>query len=314
MVTDGNKILRECGAINDKHQYEECRHNHQEWRSSCGQQLKQLFTEKSISDDFLKVGALVISETNRTLENYILDLQEDITDDLNNLSKIEDDVFTDLYTTQPSSFKVEVWKAAAAAIITAIASIITTIIVSPPKDPSAKAMQGLQDLSLNGKWLYVCTDYNGFYQHGGTFTVTTLSDGALQLNGLRMWKDTYDTVNKVWSCKTFTSEKILPWYSTWIYVHARNQFNMEYEITVDGQIVKGYCTGSIKEGNAEVQKIEGYFYQLLPRIPLLAGRVTFNKVGDSEYFHPVWERKSRLYGNRLDISKTEDLSIPILSK
>lgn len=186
--------------------------------------------------------------------------------------------------------KIDLWKAVIIALITAASGIVTTYIALPRKPATAIDLQGLGNLSIEGKWLYVCTDYNGQYQHGGRFKVGKRSDGALQLNGERMWKDVQDSLTLKWSCTEFKSEKITPWNSHWIYVHDENQFNMEYEITVDGKVVKGYCTGSITSENSNVEKIEGYFYQLLPTTPLLAGRVTFTKVTDADYSNPLWRK------------------------
>jgi hypothetical protein len=120
--------------------------------------------------------------------------------------------------------------------------------------------------------------------------VSKQTNGSLQLNGERMWKDIQDEQSSKWLCKDFKGDKILPRKSHWIYVHDDNQFNMEYEITVDGHIIKGYCNGDITSENNDVQKIEGYFYQLLPQTPLLAGRVTFYKVTDNDFNNPVWRK------------------------
>lgn len=185
---------------------------------------------------------------------------------------------------------IDLWKAIILATITAVSGIVTTYIASPKKPASAMEKQGLENLSIQGKWIYVCTDYNGKYQHGGRFKVSKQSSGALQLNGERMWKDILSEDSTKWRCNVFTGNQIFPWKSLWIYVHDENQFNMEYEITVDGQVIKGYCNGDITAEGNQVQKIEGYFYQLLPRTPLLAGRITFNKVTDNDYNNPAWRK------------------------
>ena len=184
--------------------------------------------------------------------------------------------------------KIDLWKAVILALITAVAGLITSFITLPEK--AALGKQGLGNLSLQGEWIYVCTDYNGKYQHGGRFTVSEQPDGSLRLDGERMWKDIQDEKSGKWTCTKFNSNKILPWNSRWIYVHDDNQFNMEYEITVDKDIIKGYCYGAITSNNNDVQKIEGYFHQLLPQTPLLAGRVTFYKVSDNQYNDPDWRK------------------------
>ena len=189
-----------------------------------------------------------------------------------------------------SKSRIDLWQAIIIALITAIASIITTYIAQPSKPATAIDKQGLGNLSIQGKWLYVCTDYNKKYQHGGRFKVNKLSNGALQLNGERMWKDVQNVQSAKWICNEFKGDQILPWKSNWIYVHDENQFNMEYEITVNGDVIKGYSNGDITIENNQVQKIEGYFYQLLPQTPLLAGRITFYKVTDNDYNDPIWRK------------------------
>ncbi|MCW3101698.1 MAG: hypothetical protein JWO09_138 [Bacteroidetes bacterium] len=186
--------------------------------------------------------------------------------------------------------KIDTWKAVIIAIITAISGIVTTYIASPPKTPTEAQLQNVRNLSIEGRWKYVCTDYNDLYQHGGRFEVIKQDNGALQLRGERMWKDIYDTVKHAWNCNDFKGNEIIPWNSIWIYVHDKTQFNMEYEMIDHSIVKKGYCTATIIADKGDVQKIEGYFYQLLPTTPLLAGRVAFEKVTDSDYNNPVWKK------------------------
>jgi len=176
------------------------------------------------------------------------------------------------------------------AIITSITSVFTTWMALPNKPATAIDKQGLRDLSIEGMWLYVCTDYNEKYQHGGRFEVKRNIDGSLKLEGQRMWKDIQNDTTRKWKCNNFQNEKIIRWSSKWIYVHDENQFNMEYEMDKDGEIIKGYCTGAITSEDKQVERIDGYFYQLLPRTPLLAGRIIFYKVSKGEYNNPSWRK------------------------
>jgi hypothetical protein len=176
------------------------------------------------------------------------------------------------------------------AVITAFSGIITGIFTgyfAIPKPIDPQIQQGVKDLSLEGKWKYVCTDYKREYQHGGRFYIEKDSHGGLILVGQRMFKDVKnDTLNK-WVPKVFPSSEYANWNSTWIYVHDNVQFNFEYEITSYGK--KGYCTGRINKENNKIQSITGNFYQLFPA-ENLAGSVIFTKISDVEYASPSWDR------------------------
>jgi hypothetical protein len=176
------------------------------------------------------------------------------------------------------------------ALITAFAGIITGILTGyfalpKPIDPQIK--QGVKDLSLEGKWKYICTDYKLKYQHGGRFYIEKDDHGGLILIGQRMFKDVYNDSASKWSSKTFPSSGYANWNSTWIYVRDNVQFNFEYEITSLNK--KGYCTGHINKVRDIVQSITGNFYQLFPA-ENLAGSVIFTKITDEEYANPVWDR------------------------
>jgi hypothetical protein len=278
-VNDGKVILIKCQNINNQTDYDNLVDEHENWWQSSVNLLRQLFSNEKISEDFLNVGFTTFDK-NASFATSVRRFSQNISSDINKLEIIIKDVSNDLYKPQIisamanpniSAAKIELWKALIIALITAATAIFTTYIAIPDKPATAVDKQGLGNLSIQGKWLYACTDYNGKYQHGGRFKVSKQTNGSLQLNGERMWKDIQVEQSSKWVCNDFKGDKILPWKSHWIYVHDDNQFNMEYEITVDGHVIKGYCNGDITSENNDVQKIEGYFYQLLPQTPLLAG-------------------------------------------
>lgn len=178
------------------------------------------------------------------------------------------------------------------AFITAVTGLIGGHAIPIEIDPITK--QGLEDLSLEGKWKYMCVDGKGHYEHGGRFYIDKDRTGALELIGQRMFKDTLNLATNKWVAMRFPASQYLEWHSNWIFVNKGTQFNFEYEVEAD-RLVKGYCTGKIqkaKEGEKEkVISVSGHFYQLYPA-RTLSGTITFTRISDDEYSNPLWNREA----------------------
>jgi hypothetical protein len=174
------------------------------------------------------------------------------------------------------------WQTIIVAAITAIGGIITGYIGLPHKaDPLDK--QGLTDISLVGKWKYICTSFDGSYQHGGRFIVQKEKDGSLILNGERMWRDIKDTLFDGWIEKTYEESEYLLWHTNWIFVRNKTQMNFEYHIPMQDREIIGYCTGIINSmENSEVTSVKGQFY-VLNQVPILTGQIIFKRVTEEDY-------------------------------
>ncbi|MEI6684057.1 MAG: hypothetical protein WCO44_15610 [Bacteroidota bacterium] len=177
-----------------------------------------------------------------------------------------------------STIKLEIWKAIIAALITGIiGGLFAYVFIPKPIDP-VKRQVG--NLCLEGKWKYICTSYDGTYQHGGRFIVQKEPSGSLILNGDRMWRDEYDSVTKKWRCVNYKESDYKSWKTNWISIQNNTQMMFEYELQLD-KTIKGYCTGVIIENNhGEVKAVEGWFYILGQKNPLY-GKILFKKVSDT---------------------------------
>src|SRR6202000_1250881 len=111
-----------------------------------------------------------------------------------------------------------------------------------------------------GRWKYICTSFDGTYQHGGRLTVQKQSDGSLSLDGERMWKDTQDTLKHVWTYINFAPGNYLDWDSDWILVRNNTSINFEYKIQMQDKEVIGYCSGTIYSKKDTALEIKGHFY------------------------------------------------------
>jgi hypothetical protein len=252
------------------------------WKISSGNTLKQIFSDEHLSSRFLDENDIVVPG-NESLPEKISNLDDSINDDIKKLEHIINDLNNNLYSQQGDKetklAKMGFWQTIIVALITAIAGIITGYIAIPHKiDPLQQ--QGLSKLTLEGKWKYICTSFDGSYQHGGRFTVQKEPDGSLILNGQRMWKDTQDTLTKAWTNKEFNEAEYMNWHTNWIFVRNKTQMNFEYYIPA--QEKTGYCTGIINSENDKVVSVTGEFY-VLKQTPILNGQITFKRVTDEDY-------------------------------
>lgn len=174
------------------------------WKTSSGNALKQIFSDEHLSKVFLEDDSVILLHDNSFSKN-ISSLKDELIDDIKKLEHIINDLNENLYTQQgDKEAKLAKWgflQTVIVALITAGAGIFTGYLAIPHKtDPLEK--QGLSTITLEGKWKYICTSFDGSYQHGGRFIVQKEADGSLILNGERMWKDIKDTSGK-WHNKVY---------------------------------------------------------------------------------------------------------------
>lgn len=298
-IASGETLQLSCSKVQANRDLDKVIDEYEVWENSCAGLLRVIFDDESISKEFKETG-FVSYDLNRSFAEDIHAMHTDIKQSVSKLKSVKSDILNGVYENKPkdipepnptvASAKIARSSAIIVALITACFGFLTAYIAIPSKPPTQLQKQGFENLSIEGKWKYICTDYNGLYQHGGRFTVSKNSLGAMQLSGERMWRNTYDSLTKSWIFNEFKGTSVLTWKSRWIYVHNVNDFNMEYEIIVNGESVKGYCTANIVQDHNQIQKMDGSFYQLLPRTPLLAGTIKFIKVTDYDYDNPVWSK------------------------
>lgn len=252
------------------------------WKISSANSLKQIFSDEHLSSKFLDEDDIFVPE-NETLSERISNLDDSLKDDIKKLEHVINDLNKDLYSQQGDKetklAKMNFWQTIIVALITAIAGIVTGYIAIPHKiDPLQQ--QGLSKLTLEGKWKYICTSFDGSYQHGGRFTVQKEPDGSLILSGQRMWKDTLNTLTNTWFNKDFNEAEYMNWHTNWIFVRNNTQMNFEYHIPSLEKT--GYCTGIINSENDKVISVTGEFY-VLKQTPVLNGQITFKRVTDEDY-------------------------------
>lgn len=154
------------------------------WIDSTADTLKQIFSDNHLSDKFSDDDDDSIES--EPLSAKIKNLKNELKDKIKRLEHIVDDLRDNIYKQQTDSqaslAKWGFWQTIIVALITAIAGIITGYIAIPHKiSPLDK--QGLSTLTLEGKWKYICTSFDGTYQHGGRLVVQKEKDGSLVLNG-----------------------------------------------------------------------------------------------------------------------------------
>lgn len=178
--------------------------------------------------------------------------------------------------------RIGLWQAIGVAAITAISGGLTAYYAIPPRvDPQES--QGVKEIGLSGKWKYICTSFDGSYQHGGRFEVRADDDGALFLSGERMWRDTKDAMTGNWTCRSYKESDFLQWHSNWIFVRNNTQMNFEYTIPMVDREVKGYATGAIStDVEGRVTHVRGQFY-VLNNMPVLTGQIIFRRVSEEDY-------------------------------
>lgn len=253
------------------------------WIDSTADTLKQIFSDNHLSDKFSDDDDDSIES--EPLSAKIKNLKNELKDKIKRLEHIVDDLRDNIYKQQTDSqaslAKWGFWQTIIVALITAIAGIITGYIAIPHKiSPLDK--QGLSTLTLEGKWKYICTSFDGTYQHGGRLVVQKEKDGSLVLNGERMWRDTKDTLTQKWTCKNFEESDYLFWNTNWILVRNDTQINFEYKIPMKDRDVIGYCSGIIDSDDGKVVCIKGNFY-VINQSPILTGQIIFKRVTDDDY-------------------------------
>ena len=254
------------------------------WRSSVANTLRQIFSDNLLAENFLADEDVLVS-TSQSLQENVRVLTKDIKSSIAKIEHILSDVESDLYypviDTDVRVATIGLWQSIIIAIITAAAGIVTGYLASPNKPEPAERQLG--NVTLEGKWKYICTSFDGSYQHGGRFQVQKASDGSLYLIGERMWRDTYDSISKSWVNKDFNEADYLQWRTNWIYVNKDSEMYFEYEIpTQKNGKISGYCSGTITSQNGKVEYVKGNFY-VLNAEQILKGQIIFKIVSDDDY-------------------------------
>jgi hypothetical protein len=254
------------------------------WSRSTANTLRQVFSDNHLSDDFLSDEDTIVP-VELTHVQKIGELKKELKAKTAKLEHVINDLDNGLYyqgvDINVKVAKIGLWQSIIIAIITAIAGIVTGFIASPSKtDPLDK--QGLSKLTLEGKWKYICTSFDGSYQHGGRFKVQKDKDGTLYLVGERMWRDTKDTTTGIWTNKEYLESDYLQWHTNWIFVNKSSQMNFEYEIPTQTANILGYCSGRIYAEKDTVEYVKGNFY-VLNENPILTGQIIFKRVTNNDY-------------------------------
>lgn len=281
-VVEGQMLLKKLSDDVNKSDYDNVLNDHETWRTSCFNTLRQIFSDEVLASKFL--GDEDGYPTDESFSQQLASLKSDIKTDVKKLLHTIDDLNDNLYS-QGGDKEIKVAKLSLmttiiVALITAIGGIVAGYVALPHK-PDPLAIQGLDNVSLEGKWKYICTSFDGSYQHGGRFTVQKQKDGSLILNGERIWSDTKDTLNN-WICKTYPESEYLHWFTNWIFVKDDSKMNFEYVIPMQDRTVTGYCTGIIDAEDKQVKSVKGNFY-VLNDTPILTGQIIFRKVTDEDY-------------------------------
>ena len=282
-VAEGQILFQKLSDDIDNEEYNATLNDYDIWRTSCFNTLRQVFSDEILANKFLGDETPLPSE--ETLSQKISALKADIKTDIKRLKHTIDDLNDNIYSQggdkEIKVAKIGLWTTIIVALITALGGIATGYIALPHK-PDPLAIQGLENLSLEGKWKYICTSFDGSYQHGGRFSVQKERDGSLILNGERMWRDTKDTISNKWTDKNYAESDYLQWHTNWIFVKNDLKINFEYEIPMKDRTVTGYCTGIIDAKNGKVQSVKGNFY-VLNDTPILTGQIIFKKVSDDDF-------------------------------
>ncbi len=288
IISDARKLIEECKPTITQNDYRTLLNRYETWMNSTIIVLAEIFTEKKISETFFSAEDISLSE--ETHSEKILSLTSEISNEITKLEGLIKSLQMGIYSQEENPTivvaKIARRQAITISIITAIAGIITGIIAGylgiPHKIDPVK-QQGFKNISLNGKYKYLCTSFDGTYQHGGRIIVQKGADGSLVLHGERMWKDIKDTITNKWHDSNFAEGNYLQWSSDWIYVINDSKINFEYEISSQNNLIKGYCTGDIlTDEKGKVQSLTGNFYVLNSK-PILNGSMLFQAVNDSIY-------------------------------
>jgi hypothetical protein len=282
-LSSGNDFQRKFLNDVNQNEYSDLVDDFETWRNSTASTLRQLFSDNHLAEDFLEDDGVVVP-VDKPHNEKVAELKKDVKNSIVKIEHLIFDVKNDLYYQGvDKEFKVAklgLWQSITIAIITAVAGIITGYITSPNKTDPVERQLG--SLTLEGRWKYICTSFDGTYQHGGRFQVQKEKDGTLYLVGERMWRDSYDTLTKTWKNKDFNESDYLQWHTNWIYVKNNAKMNFEYEIPMQKGNILGYCTGDITSQNGKVEYVKGNFY-VLNAEEILKGQIIFKTVNDEEY-------------------------------
>lgn len=98
-IQHGQIIHTKCQNIRNQNDYDKLLDEHEIWRNSSGNLLRQLFSDDSISKDFMFVG-VISYDPNESLYDQVNDFAQDVSSDVEKLKSIINDVRNDLYNHQ----------------------------------------------------------------------------------------------------------------------------------------------------------------------------------------------------------------------
>lgn len=279
----GNALLNKCMPALDKDGYDDLLDEADSWFTNTSTTLRQIFTDETISSKFIDGNGAGLPNPDATITEKTLELKRDIKKHIQKLNSLSESLESNLYSrsVDPEDKKTK-WSFAQAVIIALISAAVGLAGYSLPHKADPEQKQGLENISLEGKWKYICSSFDGSYQHGGRFYVEKASDGYLVLHGERMWKDTKDLKTNIWTCRNFKQSDFLQWHTNWIFVKNSSQIYFEYEIPMQTNTATGYCSGEIYPEHNHVQSVQGNFY-VLNNVPILTGQIYFKKVSDAEF-------------------------------
>jgi hypothetical protein len=279
-ISEAKKLKEKLTTSLDPEVFKNELYEAEEWKINTVNTLQQVFSDNILADTFTKIDLNKCLQSPE-LSNKITILNTEISSGIKKLENILTDIRKGLfYTTihpQLRVAQISLWKSI---IITIAGALISAFFAYKSKSENS---QGLRDLTLQGKWKYICTSFDGTYQHGGRFEVQKGRDGSLFLSGERMWRDTEDTLTGKWNNRNYTESEYLQWYTNWIYVNNSSQMNFEYVIPTKTKNILGYCTGRILSNKKLVEYVKGNFY-VLTETPILTGQIIFKRVSDSDYY------------------------------
>ncbi len=258
--------------------------SYEDWHSSVARLLGQIFSDQTVSDEF-KDDDFGQNEERRNNYDHKTLFKREFGGKIRKLSSIINDLQSGLY--QEAKPNRDKWNEFLRTLIITIVGIVGGIIAGrvSNQDNSARSKQGLDKLSVEGKWKYICTGLGGRYQHGGRFTMLKDENGAYYLSGNRMWRDDFDSLNKKWVEKTYVPNEYLNWSSEWIFVKDKSKMYFEYVIPNQPLETRGFCSGDIDRVGDSVKSVTGSFY-VLNNTPILTGKIYFERVTNSEFNSP----------------------------
>lgn len=276
-ATDGRSLIQLLKANQDVNK-EMLLEEYDFWRTGTVSVLRQIFSDDHIAKEFQEDAPFTQTNDSNILEELEKSIKYDLRSIEHTTKCINDNTYEFIETENQKAARLSLWQTVIVTLVTALGTIFTGYMALPSKSAQ---QQGLVNVTLAGHWKYICTAFDGSYQHGGRLTVDKDEDGLLSLVGERMWRDNKDSTG-TWINTNFKESDFLQWHTTWINVRKNREISFEYRIPTQDRDILGYCTGHITTEKDTVVRVMGQFYVLNER-PILTGQIIFKKVSKDEY-------------------------------